>query len=61
MKTLFISNIVFGSLAIVTVLIGFQYVNHSPESDEMDTMLSCVDGNVWEEVDLLGVIFMMVH
>lgn len=61
MKVLFISNIIFGSLSIITICVGFKFINKMNIEQTYDDPLLCYNNNNWIDNSLAGVLFLMCH
>ena len=55
-KILFWSNLLFGTFAGITIIVGFTMMNK-----QQTQSLICYDGNQWIEYNLYGTLFMMCH
>jgi len=55
-KILFFSNLIFGTLSLITITVGFTMINKHSAS-----CLICFRGNLWIEKNLWGTLFTMLH
>ena len=61
MKFLFYTNLLFGSFSIITIAVGFKFINDIGNDPEQASVLVCYNGNVWIENNFGGTLFMMCH
>jgi len=55
-KVLFLSNLLFGSFALITISVGASMMNK-----EWTESLTCYNGNQWIELNIYGTLFLMCH
>lgn len=59
-KILFYTNLVFGTMSVITMWVGYKYVNDAATDPEKDTILICAEGNKWVSVGVWGSVFTTV-
>ena len=61
MKFLFYCNLLFGSFSIITIAVGFKFINAIGNNPDKASVLVCYNGNKWIENNFAGTLFMMCH
>ena len=61
MRVLFYCNLLFGSFSIITIAVGFKFINAIGNDPDKASVLVCYNGNVWIENNFGGTLFMMCH
>ena len=56
-KALFITNLVFGTLSVIMMWVGYKVVNEAAVADDRVSILICAEGDIWVSNGVWGSVF----
>ena len=60
-RFLFYSNLIFGTLSILTIGVGYTFVQGIENDTNQESLLICWNGSQWIPQGLWGTLFVMCH